>query len=244
MNGFMTIFKRELKGYFATPVAYVFLVIFLFFAGYLPFEKEDFFNVGQADMQAFFKWLPILFIFMVPGISMRLWAEEKKSGTIELLFTLPIDTMAAVLGKFAAAWCFMALGLVLTCVFPVTLLDLGKPDMGQIICGYIGSFLLCGGYLAIGGFCSAITRSQVISFILAVVGCAVFYSIALPTSQGFLSSILGNNFAEIFASLSFERHFDSIKRGVIRMSDLSYFFIMIASWLCCTSIIIKERKAA
>ena len=154
MKGFSAVFKRELRGYFATPVAYVFLVIFLFFSGYLTF-KNGFYELRQADMRAFFVNLPLLFIFMVPSTAMRLWSEERKTGSIELLLTLPITVTQAVLGKFFAAWCFLAIALLLTFPVPVTVCYLGDPDIGLIIAGYIGILLLAGGYFAIGSFFSA-----------------------------------------------------------------------------------------
>lgn len=153
MNGFWTVCKRELKGYFATPVAYVFLVIFLFFSGYLTF-KRGFFEAGQADMWLFFSNLPLLFVFMVPSTAMRLWSEERRSGSIELLMSLPITVSQAVLGKFVAAWLFIGIALILTFPMPITVCYLGDPDIGLIITGYIGSFLMAGGFLAIGCFFS------------------------------------------------------------------------------------------
>ena len=151
MSGFLAVLKRELKGYFATPVAYVFLVIFLFFAGYLPF-RDGFFEIRQADLRLFFTGLPLLFVFMVPSAAMRLWAEERKGGSIELLLTLPITVSQAVLGKFFAAWAFLGIALLLTFPLPAVVVYLGDPDMGQIITGYIGAFLMAGSFLAIGMF--------------------------------------------------------------------------------------------
>lgn len=243
MNGFWTVCKRELKGYFATPVAYVFLVIFLFFAGYLPF-KDKFFDVRQADMRLFFKWLPMLFIFMVPSTAMRLWSEERKSGSIELLFTLPITVKQAVLGKFVAAWIFMGIALVLTLPFAMTVGYLGDPDTGPIITGYLGSFLMAGGYLAMGCFFSALTKNQIISFILAVVACAILYSIGLPTTMDFLSGVMPKGLLMAIGNLSFQSHFESMQRGVIALGDLSFFGVMIVGWVWACCIILEERKAA
>ena len=151
MSGFKAVFKRELKSYFTTPIAYVFLVVFLFFSGYLTF-KNGFFEIRQADMTAFFVNMPLLFAFLVPATAMRLWAEERKTGSIELLFTLPITVMQAVLGKFFAAWVFLLIALALTFPMVITVFYLGWPDVGLIITGYLGSILMAGGFLAVGCF--------------------------------------------------------------------------------------------
>ena len=188
MNGFWAVFKRELKGYFATPVAYVFLVIFLFFAGYLTF-RDGFFEMRQADIAAVFQNLPLLFVFMVPSTAMRLWAEERKTGSIELLLTLPITVSQAVLGKFFAAWVFLGIALLLT--FP----HAGHGALswaarhGLIVTGYLG-VLMAGSFLAIGSFFSALSKNQVISFILSVVACAILVYAGMPTTLNYLSSIL------------------------------------------------------
>ncbi len=243
MNGFWAVFKRELKGYFATPVAYVFLVIFLFFAGYLTF-KEGFFEIRQADMRAFFTNLPLLFVFMVPSTAMRLWAEERKSGSIEVLLTLPITIPQAVVGKFMAAWCFLGIALLLTFPVPVTVCYLGDPDEGLIVTGYIGSFLLAGGFLAIGSFFSALSKNQVISFILAVVACAILVYAGTPTTLNYLSTVLPASAVSAVEGMSFQAHYDSVLRGVIEFRDISYFVILIVGWIGACSIILNERKAS
>ena len=242
MNGFKSVFKREFKGYFATPVAYVFLVIFLFFSGYLTF-KQGFFEARQADMSLFFKNLPLLFVFIVPFVAMRLWAEERKTGSIELLFTLPITVSEAVLGKFFAAWAFLAVALGLTFPMPMTVSYLGNPDGGLIAIGYIGAFLMAGGLLAIGIFCSALCKNQVISFILSVVACAIFVFSGMPTTMNYLATFLPSGLVEAVAGMSFQDHFDSMQRGVLRLSDLGYFGVMIAGWVFACTIILEERKA-
>lgn len=242
MNGFWAVFKRELKGYFVTPVAYVFLVIFLFFAGYLPF-KAGFFEMRQADMRTFFDNLPLLFVFMVPSAAMRLWSEERKSGSIELLLTLPISVTQAVLGKFIAAWVFLGIALVLTFPVPITVCYLGNPDVGLIITGYLGSFLMAGGFLAIGCFFSAVSKNQVVSFILAVVACAVLVFAGMPTTLNYLSGFLPAGLLSAIETISLRTHFESILRGVIEFKDLSYFLLLIAGWITACSIILNERKA-
>jgi ABC-2 type transport system permease protein len=243
MNGFWSVCKRELKGYFVTPVASVFLVIFLFFSGYLPF-RDGFFEIRQADMRLFFANLPLLFIFMVPSAAMRLWAEERKTGSIELLLTLPITVTQAVLGKFIAAWAFLGIALLMTFPIPVAVYYLGQPDTGLIITGYLGSFLLAGSFLAIGSFFSALTKNQVISFILSVVACGILVYAGMPTTVNYLSSILPAGAVQIVESLSIQSHLDSVLKGVIEFKDMAYFMILIVAWISACAVILEERKAA
>ena len=243
MNGFLAVFKRELKGYFATPVAYVFLVIFLFFSGYLTF-KDGFFEMRQADLRIFFQNMPLLFVFMVPSTAMRLWAEERKTGSIELLLTLPVTVRQAVWGKFLAAWCFLAIALLLTIPLPITVSHLGEPDMGLIITGYIGSLLMAGGFLAIGSFFSAVTKNQVISFILSVVTCAVLVYAGMPTTLNYLSTVLPTGLVSAVEQMSFQAHFDSVLKGVIEFRDISYFLILIFGWIWACGVVLEERKAS
>jgi ABC-2 type transport system permease protein len=243
MNGFKAVYKRELKGYFATPVAYVFLVIFLFFSGYLTF-RQGFYEARQADMRLFFENMPLLFVFIVPSVAMRLWSEERKSGSIELLFSLPITICDAIWGKFLAAWTFLAISLVLTFPMPATLRFLGEPDMGLILTGYLGAFLMAGGFLAIGCFFSALSKNQVISFILAVVACAVFVFAGMPTTMNYLSTFLPSGMVDFVAILSFQEHFDTLQRGVLKFSDVGYFVLMIIGWMLACGVILDERKAS
>ncbi|MHC5139923.1 MAG: ABC transporter permease [Planctomycetota bacterium] len=242
MSGFLAVLKRELKGYFATPVAYVFLVIFLFFAGYLPF-RDGFFEIRQADLRLFFTNLPLLFVFMVPSTAMRLWAEERKSGSVELLLTLPITVSQAVLGKFFAAWAFLGIALLLTFPLPAVVVYLGDPDGGQIITGYLGAFLMAGGFLAIGSFFSALTKNQVISFTLSVVACAVLVFAGNPTTLDYLTATMPVSVVTVAESLSFQTHFESIMRGVVEFKDVAYFVILIAAWIGACTLILEERKA-
>ena len=242
MNSFFAVFKREFKSYFSTPLAYVFLVIFLFFSGYLTF-RQGFYDVRQADMNAFFVNLPLLFVFMVPSTAMRLWAEERKSGTIELLFTLPVTIQQAVLGKFFAAWVFLGIALALTFPMVITVAYLGDPDAGLIITGYLGSFLMAGGFLAIGCFFSAVSKNQVISFVLSVVACAVFVYAGMPSTLNYFASFLPMGLVSAIENMSIQTHFESMQRGVIKFSDITYFLLMIAGWIYACSIILDERKA-
>ncbi len=242
MGQFKAVFKRELKGYFETPLAYVFLVVFLFFSGYLTF-KQGFFEARQADMRTFFMNLPLLFVFMVPATAMRLWAEERKSGSIELLLTLPITVCQAVLGKFLAAWVFLTIALALTFPMVITVCYLGDPDMGLIMTGYLGSILMAGGFLAIGSFFSALSKNQVISFVLSVVVCSILVFAGMPTTMNYLSSFLPANLVTAVSNMSFQAHFDSMQRGVLELKDLMFFVLLIIGWLWASSIILEERKA-
>jgi len=242
MNSFLAVFKRELKSYFTTPLAYVFLVIFLFFSGYLTF-KEGFYEMRQADMRAFFMNLPLLFVFMVPSTAMRLWAEERKVGSIELLFTLPVTITQAVLGKFFAAWLFLVIALALTFPMVITVCYLGEPDIGLIITGYIGSVLMAGGFLAIGSFFSALSKNQVISFVLSVVACAILVFAGMPTTLSYVSTFLPAGMVSAIGNMSFQSHFESIQRGVLKFEDLSYFILLIIGWIAACSIVLDDRKA-
>ena len=242
MNSFWAVFKRELKSYFTTPLAYVFLVIFLFFSGYLTF-KQGFYEMEQADMRSFFMNLPLLFVFMVPSTAMRLWAEERKIGSIELLFTLPVTVTQAVLGKFFAAWLFLAIALALTFPMVITVCYLGEPDIGLIVTGYLGSFLMAGGFLAIGCFFSALSKNQVISFVLSVVACAVLVFAGMPTTLNYVSTFLPAGLVSAIETMSFQTHFESIQRGVLKFGDLCYFLLLIVGWIAACSIVLDETRA-
>lgn len=242
MNGFRAVYKRELKGYFATPVAYVFLVIFLFTAGMVPFSRQ-FFEMRQADLRLFFDVLPFLFSFMVPATAMRLWSEERRNGSIELLLTLPITVPQAVLGKFFAAWTFLGIALVLTLPLPLIVMYLGDPDEGLIVTGYLGAFLMAGGFLAIGSFFSAITKNQVISFILSGATCGILVFAGMPSTLEYLSGTLSAPALAVVENLSFQAHFDSITRGVIELKDLGYFAALTVVFVYANMLVLEERKA-
>jgi ABC-2 type transport system permease protein len=243
MSGFSAVFKRELKGYFATPVAYVFLVIFLFFAGYLPF-RGGFFEIRQADLRLFFDTLPLLFVFMVPATAMRLWAEERKSGSIELLLTLPITVSQAVWGKFTAAWAFLGIALALTFPLPLVVSYLGNPDWGQMLTGYLGAFLTAGAFLAIGSFFSAVTKNQVVSFVLSVAACAIFVYAGNPSTLNYLSTTFSPAVVGAMENLSLQIHYEAVMRGVVEFKDVAYFVILIAGWVYACTLILEERKAS
>ncbi|MBX3453328.1 ABC transporter permease subunit [Ferrovibrio sp.] len=243
MNGLSAVFRRELAGYFSTPVAYVFIVVFLFTTGVFTFYLGQFFERGQADLKAFFLFHPWLYLFFLPAIAMRLWAEERKSGTIELLLTLPIPLWAAVLGKFLAAWAFAGIALALTFPLWITVAWLGSPDHGVIAAGYIGSLLMAGGYLAIGCCLSALTRNQVIAFVLSVAVCFVFTVAGAPMVLSFFQGWAPTLVVDTIASFSFLSHFNAIIEGVIDLRDVVYFLSLIAVWLYATAVVVDLKKA-
>ena len=244
MNNLLAILRRELTGYFQTPVAYVFIMIFLLLSGALSFYLGNFYEREQADLSAFFTFHPWLYLFLVPAISMRLWAEERKTGSIELLITLPVTVPEAVLGKFLAAWIFTGIALLLTFPIWLTVNYLGNPDNGIILGAYLGSFLMAGGFMAIGACISATTRNQVVAFILSLVACFLFLLSGFPLVLDFFQLWLPQPVVDAIASLSFLTHFSSINKGVIDLRDLSYFVILISIWLYANVIVVRSRKAA
>ena len=237
------IFKRELYGYFHTPIAYVFIIIFLFLTGIFSFYLGAFYERGQADLEPFFRFHPWLYLFLIPAIAMRLWSEERKSGTIELLMTLPISVTDAVLGKYLAAWCFTAIALVLTFPMWITVNYLGEPDNTVILAGYLGSLLMAGGFLAIGSCISALSKSQVIAFVISVVICFLFILSGFPLVLDFFQGWAPQALVEVISSLSFLTHFDSINKGVIDLRDLIYYLVLISFWLYANVVVIDSRKA-
>jgi ABC-2 type transport system permease protein len=243
MNNVRTIFRRELAGYFATPVAYVFLVIFLILTGVLTFQLGGWLELGQADLQPFFNFHPWIYLFLVPAISMRLWAEERKQGTIELLLTLPVSTGEAVVGKFLAAWAFTGIALLLTFPLWITVNWLGDPDNGVILSGYVGSWLMAGGFLAVGACFSALTRNQVIAFVLTVAACFTLVLAGYPPVLDAFKGWAPQGLVEALASISFLTHFDAISKGVIDLRDMVFFLTMIAFWLFANAVTIDARKA-
>jgi ABC-2 type transport system permease protein len=238
------IMRRELASYFATPIAYVFILIFLILSNFLTFNLGGFYERGQADLQPFFTFHPWLYLFLIPAISMKLWAEERNSGSIELLMTQPLTLWEAVLGKFFAAWIFTAIALALTCPLWVTVNYLGSPDNGAILAAYVGSLLLAGGFLAVGSCMSALTRHQVIAFILTVVVCFAFLLLAFVPVLSWVHDWVPQSLLDAIASLSFFTHFESISKGVIDVRDLLYFGMLIGFFLLATSITVEMRKAA
>ncbi len=234
--------RRELAGYFATPVAYVFIVIFVALAGALTFYVGGFLERREASLDAFFLFHPWLYLLLVPAVSMRLWAEERKSGTIELLMTLPLATSEAVLGKFLAAWIFVAVALLLTMPLWLTVNILGQPDNGVIAAGYLGSLLMAGGFLAIGSCMSALTRNQVIAFVLAATVCFLFTMSGLDLVLEVVRSFAPPAVVSTVASLSFLSHFGSVSKGVIDLRTAIFFCSMIAFWLFATTVVINVER--
>ena len=240
----LSIFRREFSGYFSTPVAYVFIVIFLFLNGIFTFFMGDLFARGQADLEPFFTWHPWLYLFLVPALAMRLWAEERRVGTVELLMTLPVTVWQVVLGKYLAAWVFTGIALLLT--FPVwlTVNYLGDPDNGVILAAYIGSFLMAGAYLAIGACISAMTKNQVIAFVVSVVVCFLFTISGLPMVTHLFSSWAPQSVIDTISSLSFISNFQSISRGVIDARNVVYFASLIVFWLFVNTLVVGNRDGA
>jgi ABC-2 type transport system permease protein len=243
MNGVVAVMKRELASYFATPIAYVFIVIFLVLASVFTFYIGNFYERGQADLAAFFTFHPWLFLFLVPALSMRLWAEERKSGSIELLMTLPIEVWQAVVGKFLAAWIFTGIAIALTFPIWLTVNYLGDPDNGVIVAAYIGSLLMAGGFLAVGSCISATTKNQVIAFILSVVACFLLLLAGFELVLNFFAGWTPQVVLDAIASLSFLTHFTNISKGVIDLRDLVYFALLIGVCLYANTIVLHLKKA-
>ncbi|MBO7448116.1 ABC transporter permease subunit [bacterium] len=244
MRTIVSIIKREMSGYFGSPVAYVFIVIFLILCGFFTFQFGDFYNSNDASLRAFFVWHPWLYLFLIPAVAMRMWAEERRTRTIELLLTLPVTLPQAILGKFLAGWLFIGIALVLTFPMVITVCYLGNPDIGQIIAGYIGSFLLAGCYLAVGSFASSLTRNQVVAFIICLVICLFFVIAGWGPVTEALATTVPLSVANFVASLSFMYRFDSVQRGVIDSRDLIYYASLITFMLAATSVVLTSRKAS
>ena len=238
-----TIAKREMGGYFASPVAYVFIVIFLLLCGFFTFMLGGFFERHEASLVSFFLWHPWLYLFLVPAVGMRLWSEERRLGTMELLLTMPITAWQAIVGKFLASWLFLGLALVLT--FPVvfTVNYLGNADNGIIFCGYVGSFLLAGAYLAVSCLTSAMTRNQVISFIVSVVVCLLLLLAGFPPVTNLFTSWAPNWLVEGVASFSVYPHFEDFQKGVLDLRDLIFFLSIMGFSLFTTGVIIRNLRS-
>ncbi len=237
------IVKRELGGYFTSPIAYVFLIIFLLLTGFFTFTVGSFFERGEASLVSFFTWHPWLYLFLVPAVGMRLWSEERRLGTIELLLTMPVTIWQALIGKFLASWLFLALALALTFPMAITVNFLGQPDNGVIAAGYLGSLLLAGTYLAVTCMTSAMTRNQVISFIVAVLICLFLILAGYEPVTGLLSRFASARVVELVAAFSVMTHFDAFERGVIDVRDIVFFASVIGFALFTTGVIIRSHRA-
>lgn len=239
---FLGVFLRELHGYLITPVAWLFCVIFLLAAGAFTFYLGAFFERGQADLDPFFRFHPWLYLVLVPALAMRLWAEERRSGSIELLLTLPIRSWQAVLAKFLAAWLYIGCALALTFPMWLTVNYLGHPDNGVILASYIGSFLMAGAFLAISECLSALTRSQIIAFLMALAACFLFLLAGDPLVQQPLLALGSVRVADALSDLSLLTHFQAIARGVLDFGDVAYFLLTIVFWLIANVLIVDARR--
>lgn len=237
------VMKRELGGYFTSPIAYVFLVIFLLLTGFVTFTVGNFFERGEASLVSFFTWHPWLYLFLVPAVGMRLWSEERRLGTLELLLTMPITTWQAIVGKFLASWLFLALALVLTFPVAITVNWLGDPDNGVIFAGYVGSLLLAGTYLAVSCMTSAMTRNQVISFILSVMICLFLILAGFTPVTDFLSRFASVVVVQVIAAFSVMTHFEGFQRGVLDLRDVVFFASVMGFALFTTGVIIRNQRA-
>jgi ABC-2 type transport system permease protein len=244
MRNVAIIAKRELASYFATPLAYIFIVIFLALTGAFAFYVGGFFTREQADLEPFFTYHPWLYLMLIPAVAMRLWAEERKTGTIEVLMTLPITTTQAVLGKYLAAWVFSGIALALTFPMWITVNVLGNPDNGVILASYIGSLLMAGAFLAIGSCISSLTKNQVIAFIVAATVCFLFTLSGLDLVLNFFRAWAPELLVRTVASMSFLTHFTAVTRGVIELRDLLFFASLIMFWLFANVVVVDLRKAA
>ncbi|HZQ71884.1 MAG TPA: ABC transporter permease [Burkholderiales bacterium] len=243
MKPILTIAKRELVSYFTSPVAYVFLVIFLLLAGFFTFTSGNFFERGEASLAAFFGWHPWIYLVLVPAVGMRLWAEERRSGTLELLLTMPVTTAQAIVAKFIASWVFLAVALALTFPAVITVNVLGDPDNGMIVAGYVGSFFLAGAYLAITCMTSAMTRNQVVAFILAVVLCLFLLIAGFSPVTDLMARWASPALVDTVAAFSVVTHFDGFQRGVIDLRDVAFFLSVIGFALFATGIVIRGHRA-
>jgi ABC-2 type transport system permease protein len=241
MGAIYAIFKREFKSYFSTSMGYVILVVFLVLAGFLTI-KGRFLEMRQADLRVFFDNLPLLFMFFVPAAGMRLWAEEHKSGTIEFLFSLPVTVPQAVIGKFLAAWLFLGVALALTAPTVITVAYLGRPDTFAIVTGYLGAILLGGAYLAVSSFCSAFTRSQIVSFVLSIAVISLFVYADSPAFLAWMAGRVPAFLIEAVANMSVVGHFESMQRGVLEFRDLTYYGLLISGLVAMTCIVVDHRR--
>jgi ABC-2 type transport system permease protein len=237
------VFRRELGAYFATPLAYVFIVMFLVLAASLTFYLGGFYERGQADLEPFFVFHPWLYLFLIPAISMRLWSEERRSGSIELLMTQPITLWQAVVGKFLAAWAFAALALVLTFPIWITVNYLGHPDNGAILTGYLGSLLMAGGLLAVGSCMSALTRNAVVAFILGIAACFALLLAGLPLVLDAFRGWAPPGLVDAIASLSFLTHFEEIAKGVVDLRDVLFFAVTMVCFLAASVVLLELHKS-
>ncbi len=236
MRNIIAIFKKEFRSYFDSPIAYIFITAFLISSMWIFFRS--FFLIGQSMMRGYFSLLPWLFLFFVPAITMRLWAEEKKIGTLEVLMTLPVKDYEVIIGKYIAAYLFLAVTIILSVTLPITLIVLGQPDIGPIIGGYLGALLMGGAYLAIGLFASSLSENQIIAFILGIVFCFFLFILG----ENFVLVAIPSRLAPIFSYLGLGYHFESIGRGIIDTRDIIYYLSVIGFFLFLNIRSLESRK--
>ncbi len=234
--------RRELVSYFESPVAYVFTIVFLMLISFLTFFVSNYYEAGQADLRAFFFWHPWMFLILAPAAAMRLWSEERRAGTMETLLTLPITMPQAMLGKFLAAWLFLGLAIVLTFPIVLTTAWLGRPDYGVIFGGYVGSFMLAGAYLSVGVLTSALTRNQVISFVLALVICLFLLMAGWPPVTNMLVRWAPDWLVRVVAAFGFMPHYEAFQKGVLDVRDFAYYISVMAFMLCAANLALENRK--
>lgn len=242
MHGALTVMKRELRGFFLSPVAYVFIVIFLLSTAGSAWYLGGFYRTNQASLEVFFFFHPWLYLILIPAVGMRLWSEELRSGTVELLFTLPVELSSLVAGKFLAAWIFVAVGLALTFPMPWTVFYLGDPDGGVILSGYLGSLLMAGAYLAVTSLTSALTRNQVISFITSFLVCLILVLLGWGVLSRSLLNFLSPELVNLIAAFSFTTHFNGLRRGLIDFRDVVYFISLIVFLLMANTMVLHHRR--
>lgn len=245
-TGLRAVFERELRGYFSSPLGYIFIVVFLVASGWLTVSRDfgRFLELRQASLDSFFGYVPWLFVVLVPAVAMRLWAEERKSGTVELLFTLPVTLQASYLGKFLAGWSFLGFSLLLTWPLVWQVARLGDPDWGVLVAGYLGCLLLAGAYLAIGMLFSAITKNQVVAFILGTTATVVFLLVGLPQTLEFIGQTFGGYTEQVLLGLSLTDHFETLTRGLVQLGTVVFFLAFTAGWLLCGMLVLDRAKAS
>jgi ABC-2 type transport system permease protein len=244
--GWKAVYRRELRGYFASPIGYIFIVIFLVASGYLMVSRDfgRFLDLREASLDPLFTYVPWILVVLVPAVSMRLWAEERKSGTVELLLTLPVTLEGAYLGKFLAAWSFLALSIFLTWPAVIQVARLGDPDWGAIGAGYLACLLAAAAFLGVGMLFSALTKNQVVAFILAVTASVVFLLAGLPETQQAVGRWLGGYFEQLLESVSLIDHFEIMTRGLIELRTLLFFAIFTVGWLIAGMLVLRQTKTA
>lgn len=240
MNQVIPVSKREFLGYFRSPVAYVFLVVFLVATIGCAFFLGHFFEAGTASLESFFFFLPWLFLFLIPAAGMRLWSEEKRTGSIELLFTLPVTTLEATLAKFLAAWAFIAIAILLSFPLVITVAYLGNPDWGVLVASYLGAILMAGGFLGVCSFVSALTKNQIIAFVISVLICFVLDLLGASVFTGFLSNYLSVPLVDIVSNFSFVTHFDAFTKGIVDPKDV-VFFLSLTGFTLFLNVVALER---